>query len=584
MGQRGALAFLTAAVITSLSCGLTQRRAPAPPSTAAPASATPSPAPSATSLPSLVEPRARLQVRGDRFVDPATGDEFVPRGVNHILITGSGDCALAVGRYRRGEIRAIFQRLADSGFNTVRLFLDTCGDPINGLGLASGGLNPDVLDNIVDLMTAARSNGIYLLLTSNDLPENGGYWGISDEGFEAGTFGPYRNTHYLTQAGVRSAVTYWEDLMKGLTEREAPFDALLGWQLLNEQWYFNNEPPFSLSEGLVATATGQTYDMADLEEKQAMANDAIIYWMEQVSQVIRAYDPQALITMGFFDTGDTLQFPERDFRYNDVAAMLQHSPLDFIDFHVYPGGGADIYQSAEAIGLTGYDQKPVILGEFGAFRQAYSTPEIGAQVVAAWMEGSCHAGFDGWLYWVYGEVDHGAPDDPWGFVEGDGVIMDTLSPLNSPDPCDLAPSPAGAINLAYGADVRASRTEESELDEYVPARAVDFSLQSWWSAAEGAPQSLEIDLGEPATIERVVLVDLFAGVGRHVSNIWGSGPGTEGELLLASLDVVNDQEEMRLDHSLPEPVPGVSAVRVETTIAPGWVIWHEVQIYGTRDE
>jgi hypothetical protein len=528
--------------------------------------------------------RPRIEVEGDTFLIGESGQAFVPRGVNHIEITSYGDCALATGQYSPEATRDRFGRLADAGYNTVRMFLDTCSDPSHGIGRAEGGLNPKFLDNIVDLMHAARSNGIHLLLTSNDLPENGGYWTLSDEGFVEGTFGPYRNTHYLTEGGVRSAVTYWRDLMSGLAERQAPFDAMLGWQLLNEQWFFNNDPPFSLESGRVTTANGHSYDMANLDQKRAMANDAIIYWMEQVSAVIHEYDPEGLITMGFFDSGDTLAHPDWDFRYNDVAAMLERAPLDFIDFHAYPGGGANITESAEAIGLVGYEQKPVILGEFGAFRQAYPTPEIGAQVMAAWMEDACRAGFDGWLYWIYGQVEAGAPDDPWGFVEGDGIIMDTLAPLTSPDPCDLSPVPVEQINLAYGADVTASLTEETELDEYIPERAVDFSLASWWTAPAGAPQWFEIELDQPSTIERIVLIDQFAGVGRHVSNVYGSGPGVEGRLLLATLEAQNEQDEMTIDYSLPEPIAGIQTVRVETTVAPGWVIWHEVQLYGSPSE
>ncbi len=301
------------------------------------------------------------------FFNAYNDEKFVPRGVNHIEITTYGDCALAAGQYDSAKINAMFAQLAGYGYNTVRMFLDTCKDPVNGLGSGSGGLNAAVLDNIVDLMHSAKEHGIYLLLTSNDLPDNGGYWQINDEGYVEGVFGLYRNTHYLTAAGVRSATEYWDDLMSGLAERDAPFDALLAWQLLNEQWYFNNEPPFSLTEGTVTTANGQTYDMSDIEQKRAMANDSIIYWMEQVSQVIRKYDPSALITMGFFDTGDSLLNPETDFRYNDVSAMLKRAPLDFIDFHAYPGGSLSIAQTAEKIGLAEYIPNPsswVSLGRF----------------------------------------------------------------------------------------------------------------------------------------------------------------------------------------------------------------------------
>jgi hypothetical protein len=517
------------------------------------------------------------------FFNAYNGGIFVPRGVNHIEITRYGDCALAVGQYDSAKINAMFAQLAGYGYNTVRMFLDTCKDPVSGLGSGSGGLNTAVLDNIVDLMHSAKEHGIYLLLTSNDLPDNGGYWAINDEGFVEGVFGPYRNTHYLTTAGVRSATEYWDDLMSGLEQREAPFDVLLGWQLLNEQWYFNNEPPFSLTAGTVTTANGQTYDMSDIEQKRAMANDGIIYWIEQVSQVIHNYDPSALITMGFFDTGDSLLDPETDFRYNDVSAMLKRAPLDFIDFHAYPGGNLSIPQIANKIGLAEYHTKPVILGEFGAFRETYAEIETGAFLSAAWMEDACLAGFDGWLYWVYGRVNSGAPDDPWGFIESDGLIMETLAPLNAPDPCDLPLAAAGPVNLAYGASATASRTEEGN-DNYPPQDAVDFSLTTWWSAGAGAIQWIEIDLGGPATIEHFKLVDLYGGPGLHVNNLWGKGSGVGDEyVLLATLEVNSAQDELVIEHMLPEAVSGIQIIKVETVASPGWIIWHEIEVYGTPD-
>ena len=530
-------------------------------------------------------PERRIVVRGEEFVNSYTGENFVPRGVNHIEITHNGDCALAVGQYDSAKINAMFAQLADYGYNTVRMFLDTCKDPVSGLGSSSGGLNPAVLDNIVDLMRSAKEHGIYLLLTSNDLPGNGGYWESNDEGFVEGVFGPYRNTHYLTTAGVRSATDYWDDLLSGLEQRKAPFDALLAWQLLNEQWYFNNEPPFSLTEGTVTTANGQAYDMSDIEQKRAMANDGIIYWIGQVSQVILSYDPSAQITMGFFDTGDSLLDPERDFRYNDVRAMLKSAPLDFIDFHAYPGGNLSIAQTAENIGLTDYHIKPVILGEFGAFRETYAEIETGAFLSAAWMEDACQAGFDGWLYWVYGKVNAGAPDDPWGFIEADGLIMETLAPLNAPDPCDLPRAAARPVNLAYGASASASRTEEDNGTNYPPQDAVDFSLSTWWSAGAGAVQWIEIDLGGPATIERFKLVDLYGGVGRHVNKLWGKGSEADSEyVLIATLDVHSEQDELVIEHTLPESVSGIQYIKVETLTSPGWIIWHEIEVYGAPDE
>ncbi len=49
-----------------------------------------------------------------------------------------------------------------------------------------------------------------------------------------------QNAHYPTEQGVNAAVIYWNDLLSGSAETGAPFDVILGWSLLNEQWYFQS--------------------------------------------------------------------------------------------------------------------------------------------------------------------------------------------------------------------------------------------------------------------------------------------------------------------------------------------------------
>ncbi|NLF74160.1 MAG: hypothetical protein GX573_00570, partial [Chloroflexi bacterium] len=178
------------------------------------------------------------------FYDVATGERFVPRGVDYFWIVpvegGFEDRVFGVDEYDAGRVRADFAMLAANGYNTVRMFLDTCSSGPGCMGRATGeGLNPAYLDNITEVMRIARDEGLFLLLTSNDLPDQGGYWELSNRGANR-FFEGYRNAHYLTSYGVLAATRYWGDLMAGLAARNAPFDAVLGWSLLNEQWYFND--------------------------------------------------------------------------------------------------------------------------------------------------------------------------------------------------------------------------------------------------------------------------------------------------------------------------------------------------------
>ena len=82
-----------------------------------------------------------------------------------------------VGTYDGARVRRDFRRLADHGYDTVRVFLDHCDPQDAGcIGGADGpGLNADYLANVADLLEAARGHDLFVLPTSNDLPDHRGY-------------------------------------------------------------------------------------------------------------------------------------------------------------------------------------------------------------------------------------------------------------------------------------------------------------------------------------------------------------------------------------------------------------------------
>lgn len=213
----------------------------------------------------------------------AGGAVFVPRGVNYFKLVGGMDRFFSPGIFDREAIADDFSRLADAGYNTVRIFLDGCNLGADCITTGSdGGLNPDYLDVIAEVMELADDQGLVLLLTSNDLPDGGGYRTISDSD-NSPAFPGYRNSDFLTASGHEAMVTYWHDLMAGLVEREAAFEAVLGWSILNEHWLFSEQPPLSLRSGEVITAAG-SFDMADEDDRRAMVVDstkaliAAIHW------------------------------------------------------------------------------------------------------------------------------------------------------------------------------------------------------------------------------------------------------------------------------------------------------------------
>jgi len=109
---------------------------------------------------------------------------------------------------------------------------------------------------------------------------------------------------------------------------------------------------------------------------------------------------------------------------------------------------------------------------------------------------------------------------------------------------------------------RPATASVEESAEYAAVKAVDGSQATWWSAAEGPPQWIEIDLEEDRVVGRVEVL---------IGDV--SPPGTlVGEVTVDAAHgyvVVFDFE----------PVPGVRVVRVETTAVDGWVILHEIEVY-----
>lgn len=508
------------------------------------------------------------------FYNTLTGEVFTPRGVNYIgwQPTGAGlrNRILDTALYDRDAVRADFRRLAQAGYNTVRIFFDSCNAGPTCIGNTTGpGLNPAYIANIADLIQIAADEGIYLVLTSNDLPDDGGYWEISSRG-ESPQFAGYRNAHYLTAAGFESAERYWRDFMTALMAHEPPTRAVLGWSILNEQWFFKRQPPLSLNEGLITTGNGLTYDLSDPEQKRAMLVDNVVNYIAVTSAVIREYDPGTLVTMGFFAP----QFPNEsqiggDW-YVDTEPLMARSDLDFFDFHAYPGEDITLEQIAENFGMFAHPNKPVIMGEVGAFRGRYEQVDLGAIVLQEWIADSCEMGFDGWLLWDYFGAPLSVGDAAWGVIAEDSTIFNVLAPINQPDPCQT--TDLRIANVAFRQSATASRSLPGES----PAFITDGS-EAQWGAGAHPPQWVEIDLGRTFAVAEVRLqvAQYPAGDTRH--QVWGI-TNTGARILLWEFNQFT-QEPSTLVATIDPALPDVRAIRVETLASPSWAAWREIEVY-----
>jgi hypothetical protein len=295
-----------------------------------------------------------------------------------------------------------------------------------------GGINQKYLDNIVDAINVAKENSMYILFASTELPVFGGYRGLADMGRNE-HFVHYRSADLLTSEGILAGRLYWSDLLEGLISRNAPFDAILGWELLHEQWMSKMEPPLSLMTGVVTTANKKYYNLSSPEQRNAMVSEGVIFYIDKMREVILDHDPTALITMGFFPPRSPNKIRIGRGLYVETRTLLEGANLDFFDFHVYPGEDT-LRHYAENFGIIDFGEKPIVMGEYGVNPSDYSSIWESGPDIAEWLQESCKFGFDGWLYWSYYAMPE-QDEELWSFTDADGYLMENVSPLKLPDPC-----------------------------------------------------------------------------------------------------------------------------------------------------
>lgn len=497
------------------------------------------------------------------------------RGVNYTIRVpseaGLENRVFVPGVWDADRFEADLAALAQRGYNTVRAWIDSCSVGPQCLApLGEIGLNEAHLDNLAEAIGIAKSTGMLLLLTSNDIPDGGGYGDEANSGSGA-AFAGYRNAHFLSAPGVAAATRYWRDIITGLRQRGAPTDAVLAWQLLNEMWVFEDQPPLSLRTGSVTAANGQAYAMASEEERRQLVTDGFAFWIERVGAAVRELDPTALVTVGFFHPKFPNPARAGDTWYVDTASLLARAAVDFFDFHAYPGVELGIEEYAENFGMTSYDDRPVIMGEVGAFTFAYDSADAALPAIARWMADSCSLGWDGWLYWEFYRPT-AADDATWGFTDADNLLMDALAPANHPDACDadrIAPP-----NLALDRPV----TVSAALDGQPGALAVDGQVDSTWVAGSHPPQWLEVALAAPTTVSEVVLTvsQNPSGPTRHRV----IGRRSDGSTVLFAELAAETHDGQQLRVTAGGPWSGIVAIRVETLESLSWVAWREIEVHG----
>jgi hypothetical protein len=369
---------------------------------------------------------------GGEFYDRMTGQKFIPRGNNYIRLADQaawGEPGILYhsnfnqGLYNSTRDEQALAKMEQDGYNVVRVW-------INHLAVvnSSGNLSTEYLRNVTDFLERAKEKNIYVMLTI-DYPPGPGYvypnipfyWDIEGE-----------NLKFLTREYIEVEQRFWCDFILGLIDQEAPLDAIFAYELQNEAFFVSNLKPLSLTFGIVETGNGQTYDMSKPEDKQRMMDENLVYWIDQVRAAVLEVDPTALVTVGFFWPQEPNPARIGDPRVIHTRPAIWESSADFIDLHLYPGLELTMAQYVGNYEIDGFTLKPIIMGEYGAFRDAFLSIDGASHALHDWQVESCQYDFDGWLLWTW---DTDEQPELWNGLSDGEVINQALAPKNRPDPC-----------------------------------------------------------------------------------------------------------------------------------------------------
>lgn len=519
----------------------------------------------------------RKTASGGEFYLRATGERFTLRGNNYIRLVPQRLYCGSLKNYHAtfnptvfdpAQIEQALGKMQSDGYNTVRVFINACC-ATDGVGDVAGGLSQAYLTNLATFLNLARAHQIYVVLTADRVPEVGGYSQLEAQGSSAQIRG--QNVRYLSAKGIEAAQRFWTDLIVGLQAQGAPLDAILSYEIENESYYSGKQPPFTLSSGQLTTANGQTYDLQSFDAKLRLADENFVNWVNRVRDAILQVDPTALVTFGFFPSGrpsPTTGFPDRFLRPGAAIADPQAggSNADWVDVHLYPG----MYKLDDMLSNNGITQsmtKPVVLGEFGAFKNNYRILAYAADGLVSWQMQTCSKNFQGWLLWIWNINEQPAL---FSALESNEFINSVLKPVKRPDPCQ--PWSVLGTNLALNASVIASNSLAGK-----PARAVNDSAPlSYWDSGMTAPQWIEINLQKPQAIDQVRLVIRQSSPGATTHRIWGKAAGEEYRLLKEFVGTTSGSQV--LDFIPTARLENIQYIRVETTQSVGTVAWYEIEV------
>jgi len=383
----------------------------------------------------------RIAVRHGRFVASPGGQEFRPRGFNYIRLRPTWHGTFSPKRYDAARADAMLADLERRAFNVVRVFIDhATGEGVVASPEAAE-LSPEFLANLVDFLRRARAHRIHVVPSLIHLPQCKRYRDLigTPPADVAGT-----NLPYLHQGHIDAKARYAADFVAAIKSHDPSLlTTVFAYELDNETHLAATSPPFSLTSGTVTPANGKTYDTSSDDDLQRMADENVARWADACVDAIRHVDPQAMVSTNVFtfaavgrsgpgrlrrDTTNDPRFPAR-------PLALVGTRLSYLDIHFYPFDERTLDRDLASIEFPELRAacekagKPLIMGEFGAFKRHHKTLPDAAAAMTRHLRRIHALGFLGYLYWTY---DCDEQEALWNARSGHGEILDALTQIHRP--------------------------------------------------------------------------------------------------------------------------------------------------------
>lgn len=408
----------------------------------------------------------------------AGGAPFVPRGVNFIRLSaniGGADGPSHPGYHstfspefyagNRTAYIAALDDLQSHGYNVLRVFIDPGGwtrfDGING-NSSDQPLSKAYLQNVADFISLASARGLYVSPTLDAIPLNPHFTTQCGGNGCDGKCGGYPNNQLMDGKCVAAKAEYVKLFLAGvqsfLPAGAAGMSGICWISLYNEATFSTKTKPFSMVSGTVTTGDGGTYDLANATQRQLAADSNALNNIEASVVAARSVDPEVLVACGVFtfqavghDQGPAgLPIGTKDDRFPLRPASLSSadSALDLLDVHVYQdpgwGGSMAVDLASSEWDRVSFSAKPVVMGEFGAWRKNPAVWPSGAAAAAGMVQqqvDSCAQNFSGSMLWTYDTMEQ---PRLWNMRSAPEILA-ALSPKVRPDACKVRPPAADDV-------------------------------------------------------------------------------------------------------------------------------------------